>query len=210
MSSSNAATPPVLALASSGPSVWQRYTAWTTNDPEVGVAVAAVRALLEVLQSSKASTMAELSEELSSAARELERTATSFATKSGCALFTRFVSITLREVDQKASYEECKRLVLSRVEGFVAMAAQCRTRIAQLGLRFIRDEEAMVILTHGFSRVVLAVLLHAAAKGRRFTVLVTESRPDCVGYNTARALQEAVRLHSSFFFFLSLSLDSHV
>ena len=59
-------------------------------------------------------------------------------------------------------FDESKRLILSRGEGFVAMAAQCRTRIAQLGLRFIRDEEAMVILTHGFSRVVLAVLLHAA------------------------------------------------
>ena len=59
-------------------------------------------------------------------------------------------------------FDACKRLILSRGEGFVAMAAQCRTRIAQLGLRFIRDEEAMVILTHGFSRVVLAVLLHAA------------------------------------------------
>lgn len=184
------ATPPALHLASAGTPVGARFTAWTTKDPEAGVAVAAVRALLEVLQTSRASTLAQLAAELTDAARELERVATSFATKSGCSLFTRFVSNSMSEGGPK-DFEAYKRLILSRGEGFVAMAAQSRTRIAQLGLRFVRDEEAMVILTHGFSRVVLAVLLHAAARGRRFTVLVTESRPECLGHNTARALQEA-------------------
>jgi translation initiation factor eIF-2B subunit alpha len=40
--------------------------------------------------------------------------------------------------------------------------------------------------------VVLSVLLRAANKGKKFKVIVTEARPDQIGYTTAkRLLQEA-------------------
>jgi translation initiation factor 2B subunit (eIF-2B alpha/beta/delta family) len=38
-----------------------------------------------------------------------------------------------------------------------------------------------VILTYGFSRVVLTVLLRALAQDKRFRVVVSESRPDGAG-----------------------------
>lgn len=89
---------PMLSLGSPRSSVAQRFTAWSNKDPEAGVAVAAVRALLEILQTSRATTLAQLAAELSDAAKELERVATSFATKSGCSLFTRIVSNSMSEV----------------------------------------------------------------------------------------------------------------
>jgi translation initiation factor eIF-2B subunit alpha len=45
------------------------------------------------------------------------------------------------------------------------------------------------VLTHGYSRVVLTALLHAAQQGKRFSVLVTEAGPDKVGYRIAKKLQ---------------------
>ncbi len=37
----------------------------------------------------------------------------------------------------------------------------------------------------------MAVLLQAVNQGKRFSVIVTEARPDEIGYLTARRLQEA-------------------
>ena len=47
------------------------------------------------------------------------------------------------------------------------------------------------LLTHGHSRVVLALLRRAASKGQQFSVVVTEGRPDGAGLAMARALSES-------------------
>ena len=47
------------------------------------------------------------------------------------------------------------------------------------------------MLTHGHSRVVLALLRRAASKGQQFSVVVTEGRPDGAGLAMARALSES-------------------
>jgi translation initiation factor eIF-2B subunit alpha len=64
-----------------------------------------------------------------------------------------------------------------------------RNKIGQLADSFIRD--GSTILTHGFSRVVISVLLRAFSQGKRFTVVVTEARPDDIGYQTAKRLRDA-------------------
>ena len=46
------------------------------------------------------------------------------------------------------------------------------------------------MLTHGHSRVVLALLRRAVAQGINFSVVVTEGRPDGTGQSMARALDE--------------------
>ena len=45
-----------------------------------------------------------------------------------------------------------------------------------------------VILTYAYSSVVLEVLLKAAAAGRRFRVVVVDSRPELEGRQTLRRL----------------------
>lgn len=47
-----------------------------------------------------------------------------------------------------------------------------------------------MVLTHGASRVV-AALLCRAAKEKHFSVIVTESRPECDGYSYAKTLASA-------------------
>lgn len=48
-----------------------------------------------------------------------------------------------------------------------------------------------MVLVHGRSRVVAAVLKHAAQQGKRFSVIVTEGRPAGSGYAAARELLDA-------------------
>jgi translation initiation factor eIF-2B subunit alpha len=43
---------------------------------------------------------------------------------------------------------------------------------------------------HSYSRVVMTLLLRAAACNKRFTVLVTEARPNSRGYDAAKTLQQ--------------------
>lgn len=47
-----------------------------------------------------------------------------------------------------------------------------------------------MLLTHGMSRVVTAIIKRAAQEGRRFRVIVTEGRPEGSGYQAAKALAE--------------------
>jgi translation initiation factor eIF-2B subunit alpha len=59
---------------------------------------------------------------------------------------------------------------------------------------FIRD--GSTILVYSFSRVVLHALLETAKRGKRFKVLVPESRPDGAGYplaEQARTMMRAAR-----------------
>jgi translation initiation factor eIF-2B subunit alpha len=47
------------------------------------------------------------------------------------------------------------------------------------------------VLTHGFSRVVLTVLLRGASEGKRFNVIVTEAKPGDMSAVTIKRLREA-------------------
>jgi len=64
-----------------------------------------------------------------------------------------------------------------------------RQTIAELGHPFITD--GAKVLTHGYSRCVCNVLAAAAAQHKRFTVYVTESRPDGAGELMAKRLEKS-------------------
>ncbi|OLY84828.1 Translation initiation factor eIF-2B subunit alpha [Smittium mucronatum] len=84
--------------------------------------------------------------------------------------------------------DKCRRLLIESGEGLVQKASQCREIISNLSSSFIRDN--MVILVHSHSRVVMGALHLAAKQNVRFSVYITESRPDCSGLKTAQELQE--------------------
>jgi translation initiation factor eIF-2B subunit alpha len=63
--------------------------------------------------------------------------------------------------------------VLTRGENFLVLSTRSRAKIAQLGTGFIRDGQT--IFVHGFSRVVLSLLLEAAAQGKLFKVIVSSN-----------------------------------
>ena len=107
-----------------------------------------------------------------------------------------------------------KAWLIERGNTFAATSLKARAKIAELGECFIRD--GSVVMTHGNSRVVLALLKRAAAQGKHFSVVVrcprapvhcaavlmhflsgrpaaqvTEGRPDSTGPHTARMLVDA-------------------
>lgn len=77
--------------------------------------------------------------------------------------------------------------LIERGHNFAERSLKCRERIAQLALDFVQD--GATILVHCYSRVVMALLLHAAKYNRRFRVLVTEAKPTSKGFTTARILR---------------------
>jgi translation initiation factor eIF-2B subunit alpha len=83
-------------------------------------------------------------------------------------------------------FEACVARVLERGEQFSLQSANSRHAIAELVDRFIADGK--VLLIHGFSRVVHAVLRHAASRGKNFSCVVTEGRPNNDGYHAAAEL----------------------
>lgn len=52
---------------------------------------------------------------------------------------------------------------------------------------FLRDGQ--IILIHSHSHIVTSALVNAAAQGKRFRVIITESRPECEGYKLAAKLK---------------------
>jgi translation initiation factor eIF-2B subunit alpha len=63
-----------------------------------------------------------------------------------------------------------KAWLIERGNTFAETSLKARAKIAELGECFIRD--GSVVMTHGNSRVVMALLKRAAAQGKHFSVVV--------------------------------------
>ncbi|KAE9078781.1 hypothetical protein PF005_g16104 [Phytophthora fragariae] len=164
------------------------------EDPDVAVAVAVIKALTGVIHCSGASTMMQMEGELQEAAQQLrafqaaddETQATRFhnsiATTAGCQLFLRYVTRCFLEFDD---FDLCRSQLIDRGKLFAETSLSSRQRISDVGHNFIRD--GMKVLTHGKSRVVIA-LLREAAKTKNFSVFVMEGRSNASGVGTAEEL----------------------
>eukprot|EP01103_Thecamoeba_quadrilineata_P006484 TRINITY_DN16204_c0_g1_i1.p1 TRINITY_DN16204_c0_g1~~TRINITY_DN16204_c0_g1_i1.p1 ORF type:complete len:305 (+),score=35.07 TRINITY_DN16204_c0_g1_i1:31-945(+) len=158
-------------------------------NPALRSAEVAVETLAEVIKVSKATTMHGLQVELKEATEILLNLSPSISLASACELFNRFVT---RLSDDIPNFEQCKAHAIERGEKFNEKTELCRQMIAKFGLRFIRDGAR--ILTHGFSRCVLSILLAAAAENKRLTVFITESYPGATGYDLAKKLEQDERI----------------
>jgi len=167
-------------------------SAWRShhNDAHFVIAVHAIRALLHVIENSRASTMMELELELKCASDELKKFAkSSIELTSGCDLYLRAVTKSVAYGGAE-DFEKLRLLLLEHGRGFIENGTSGSQKIATYGDRFLND--GMTVLTNGFDRVVLSVLLHAAqSQTKRFSVIVTEARPDGSGHKMARQLSEA-------------------
>ncbi|EGC33937.1 translation initiation factor eIF-2B alpha subunit [Dictyostelium purpureum] len=148
-----------------------KFETMIKRETEISVAIPTIGILTEVIRNSHATTIMGLQKDLEDAAKQLKTCPfnQSISLSSVCDLFIRFVTRTSLDFP---NFDHVNRI-----------------KISQLADKFIRD--GVTILVHGFSRVVLALLLNAAFQGKRFSVIVTESRPDSSGYKTAARLQAA-------------------
>jgi translation initiation factor eIF-2B subunit alpha len=150
--------------------------------------VAAIKALLGVVQRSNATTMMELQDELKQAKEEiLQHASASSANRiglsSGCDLFLRYATRTFLEFPDFAT---SRNEVLERGQRFASLSLAARDRIAGVAADFI--PEGQTVLIHGWSRVVASILLQAATQqGKHFDIIVLEGRPDSAGVKAAKA-----------------------
>jgi translation initiation factor eIF-2B subunit alpha len=153
------------------------FTKLRQQEPEASAAITAIRTLLDVINRSSASTLVELVHELKSTVLLLTTQTDSSmpSVKSGCDLFSRF--ITLAKLDAYG-IDECRQKLIERGEIFLERTLSSRQRISDYGQQFIVD--GSIILTHSYSRVVLALLKYAS-NFTRFQVFVTQSEPDKSG-----------------------------
>merc|ERR1740139_681524 len=70
-----------------------------------------------------------------------------------------FVTRIQMQMEDLTDFEAVKRLLVERGETFARTSLDARTQIAQLGAPLIDD--GAVVLTHGYSRVLVALFLTA-------------------------------------------------
>lgn len=163
--------------------------------------VAAIKALLGVVERSNANTMMELQDELNQAReivmqdflkrqhepRQHSSTGRSggarnmIALASGCDLFLKYAT---RAFLEHGNFEKSRCQVLERGQRFADISLKARDQIARVAADFI--QEGQTVLTHGWSRVVASILLKAA-ETKNFDIILLEGRPDAAGAKAAKA-----------------------
>lgn len=157
------------------------------KNPDMAVAVAAIKALASVVRKSQAQTIMGLEKELSEAAQALTScSVTAISLKAGCELFMCYVTRT--SFLESEDLGMAKARLIERSEAFADISLQAREKIARLAQKLIYD--GCTILVHGYSRVVVMLLKRAAATGMHFNVYCTEGRPDSTGITAARVLKD--------------------
>ncbi|KZT33022.1 IF-2B-domain-containing protein [Sistotremastrum suecicum HHB10207 ss-3] len=152
------------------------------NDDSISMPVAAILALVELIEFSAAGTTFELVQALTDGAEQLKsRTPNSISLSAGVELFVAFVTLFPHESD---SFDDLKAELVSEGRKYAQEAQTYRAKIAEFTFKFIKDN---AILTHSYSRVVMHALLHAH-KHKRISVYVTEARPRGLGIKTCEAL----------------------
>ncbi len=87
------------------------------------------------------------------------------------------------------SIDNVRKYARKQAEKMLATLRESVETISGIGAEEIRDGD--VILTHCHSENVVEILKKAKEKRRKFSVIVTETRPLCQGLMTARELSEA-------------------
>jgi ribose 1,5-bisphosphate isomerase len=151
------------------------------------IARSAVEALEIVARQSKAKDVEAFVEELTEAARFLLQTRpTAVSLPNG-------IRYVMHRVNggkgRAATVEGIRSVAIQATEDFIENAKTAVHRIGEIGARRIRDGD--VLLTHCNSSAAIEVMKTAWMQGRKFEVLVTETRPRFQGHITAHELAKA-------------------
>jgi translation initiation factor eIF-2B subunit alpha len=153
-----------------------KYHSLLSADPDLTPPIAAIEALIALLTSSPATTISETLNLLSDSSATLRASIPNWiALSAGTDLFQRYLIQTLNRPGALGSggdFGYLRQHLLSNGRLFVQRAKKARAKIAEEGHLFI--QEGSTVLTNGGSRVVSALLLHAAASqsiGPRFRVI---------------------------------------
>lgn len=150
-------------------SIVETYHRHLNDDKDITMPVAAIEALIELLASSHAVTVFETLDLVKTQSDYLKsQIPNSISLSAGTDLFQRYMIQSLKP-SSTGNFETVRQHLLSNGRLFVSRAKQARHNIAMLGRDFVRD--GSVVMTHGGSRVVGALLDKAAEGNVRFKVI---------------------------------------
>jgi translation initiation factor eIF-2B subunit alpha len=145
---------------SSVQSIVETYHQLLKEDPDLTMPVAAIEALIELLVQSRAVTVYETLDLVKTQSDYLKsRIPNSISLSAGTDLFQRYMISSLKP-SSTGNFDTMRQHLLSNGRLFVSRAKAGREKIATYGKHFVRDGN--VVLTHGGSRVVGALLGKAA------------------------------------------------
>ncbi len=148
------------------------------------IARSAAQAVLLTAQRSKAKKTKTFVEELEASARLLLDTRPTAVSLSNS---IRYIMFRVKEAQKRnLELDDLRLLVIKAAEDFIQNSGQAIERIGKIGARRIEDGD--LIMTHCNSAAVTAVLKTAFNEGKRFRVLVCETRPRFQGRITAKTL----------------------
>ncbi|ESZ95372.1 putative Translation initiation factor eIF-2B subunit alpha [Sclerotinia borealis F-4128] len=138
----------------------ETYQRLLNDDSDITMPVAAIEALIELLASSSSVTVYETLDLVKTQSDYLKsRIPNSISLSAGTDLFQRYMIQSLKP-SSTGNFETVRQHLLSNGRLFVSRAKAARYNIAMYGRDFVRD--GSVVLTHGGSRVVGALLDKAA------------------------------------------------
>uniref|UniRef100_A0A1I7UQM3 Translation initiation factor eIF2B subunit alpha n=1 Tax=Caenorhabditis tropicalis TaxID=1561998 RepID=A0A1I7UQM3_9PELO len=161
-------------------SIISSFRAKLENDPSKSTSLATVETLLEVLDRSRATTVAEFQNELNQVVAALEKTDySSTSIRSAADLFTRFTSLAPAALLDQEDFSQVLDLYRQRARSFIKNVRGSRAKISKCARLLFTHH--MNILTHSYSKVVLETILDAHKSGYHLHIWVTESQPDASG-----------------------------
>lgn len=173
------ATPPNEHEHISGFDIVSHYEQLISTDPSITPAIAAIESLIASLSTSSLTTISETVDLLKKNSEALiDSQSNPIPLSAGTELLQRYIVGVLRDQPARLSgsdFSLLRRQLITNSKLFVTRTKSARSKIAKHALPFIRDEST--VFAYGSSRVVDAVLSHAAENNKYFSVVFVNPEP---------------------------------
>lgn len=169
------ATPPPDETTTSD--VVSHFNRLISTDPSITPAIAAIDSLIAALQASNLSTISEtvtLLDNLSNTLLQSQQNPIPLS--AGTELLKRYIITSFKQQPAQLSgsdFTQLRRALITNSKLFVSRTRSARSKIAKHALPFIRDDST--IFAYGASRVIDAILNHAAESNGYFKVIFISS-----------------------------------
>ncbi|TRY69033.1 hypothetical protein TCAL_01418 [Tigriopus californicus] len=184
---------PALATSPSqdlGVDVLSAFQTVLKTQPELSIAMAAIRVLMQVLAGCRAGTIQELVELLRAATQVMKCKADCSSTSvvSGGELFLRFITLASEALEQEDNFENVRKIMMERGEQFLRKLSESRPKIAKLSAPFLRHGTR--VLVHAHSKCVFESLKEVQKTNPEMHLYITESSLDHHGHEMKKSLDD--------------------
>jgi translation initiation factor eIF-2B subunit alpha len=163
----------------------QFFVQWAKDHSTLSLGIGAIQTLDYAIQQADILSLGQL---VTSTLPDLTSTLVhcfpgSMSVENACTIYSRVV--TRGDTD---NVQDVAAIIKNNSKNIAQSVLHSHESIHKLVNLFLRDGQ--IILIHSYSHIVTSALINAASQGKRFRVIITESRPECEGYILAAKLKE--------------------